>query len=400
MFHDVLLLGKGGQTVYLGPSEKALEYFEGLGFACPDRTNPADFFMDVIAGDVKRRGEKEKFDPSRLFKMWTRHQEKITPRDTPNPSEVDKNIIVSHRSQASCCKMLYLFVRRAFTQQGRHPLDVVIDNMFVIVAAFFLGISFTSRPWWEPPQPKSNFIGCPTPIITTLQDMTVTFTDQILVRASMTLMAIGLAGSASAVRIFGRERVVYFRECAGIAQPQGSIAYFFAKDIASWPQILVGTFFFQLMFKALASPLMNNTQVFLCLLPIYYCAYGVGMFVSIVVPPNLAQLCGFVFVFVNQLYSGTLTPIPQMKNDVFPLNSLYHLSFMRYGAENFYITEAVRHRDVSDSLGVDMAKTIQSSFGFSFGSFSGNICVLFLWGFLLRLITCIVMTLKDKTKKL
>ena len=30
MFHDVLLLGKGGQTVYLGPSEKALEYFEGL----------------------------------------------------------------------------------------------------------------------------------------------------------------------------------------------------------------------------------------------------------------------------------------------------------------------------------------------------------------------------------
>ena len=152
--------------------------------------------------------------------------------------------------------------------------------------------------------------------------MTVTFTDQILVRASMTLMAIGLAGSASAVRIFGRERVVYFRECAGITQPQGSIAYFFAKDIASWPQILVGTFFFQLMFKALASPLMNNTQVFLCLLPIYYCAYGVGMFVSIVVPPNLAQLCGFVFVFVNQLYSGTLTPIPQMKNDVFPLNSL------------------------------------------------------------------------------
>lgn len=216
----------------------------------------------------------------------------------------------------------------------------------------------------------------------------------------MTLMAVGLAGSASAVRIFGRERVVYFRECAGITQPQGSIAYFFAKDVASWPQILVGTFFFQLVFKALASPLMNNTEVFLCLLPIYYCAYGVGMFVSIMVPANLAQLCGFVFVFVNQLYSGTLSPIPDMKKDVFPLNSIYHVSFMRYGAENFYVKEAARHRAVSDSLGVNMAETIESSFGFSFENFSRNMGYLFLWGFLLRLITCIVMTLKDKTKKM
>ena len=52
---------------------------------------------------------------------------------------------------------------------------------------------------------------------------------------------------------------------------------------------------------------------------------------------------------------------------------------MRYGAENFYITEAERHKEVSDSLGVDMAKNIQINFGFSFGNFDRNICVLFLW---------------------
>ncbi len=32
MFDDVLLLGKGGKTVYLGPTEDALKYFEELGF--------------------------------------------------------------------------------------------------------------------------------------------------------------------------------------------------------------------------------------------------------------------------------------------------------------------------------------------------------------------------------
>jgi ABC-type multidrug transport system ATPase subunit len=40
MFHDVLLLGKGGKTVYLGPTEQAAEYFESLGM------------MDTIAATI------------------------------------------------------------------------------------------------------------------------------------------------------------------------------------------------------------------------------------------------------------------------------------------------------------------------------------------------------------
>ena len=45
MFHDVLLLGTGGVTVYLGPATRALAYFEQLGYQCPARTNPADLLM-------------------------------------------------------------------------------------------------------------------------------------------------------------------------------------------------------------------------------------------------------------------------------------------------------------------------------------------------------------------
>jgi hypothetical protein len=42
MFDNVLLLGKGGRTVYLGPTKDALEYFDKLGFKCPLHVNPAD----------------------------------------------------------------------------------------------------------------------------------------------------------------------------------------------------------------------------------------------------------------------------------------------------------------------------------------------------------------------
>ena len=400
MFHDVLLLGKGGQTVYLGPSEGAIKYFESIGFFCPARTNPADFFMDVIAGDVKRKGERGKFDAERLFEMWNKHQQRKMP-GTNNASVggIEANVLVK-REQASIWKMFYLFMRRAFTQQGRHLFDIAIDNLFVVVAAFFLGISFVTTPWWEPPAAKSNFVGCPEPVQDMLQKLTVGVSDKILPRASMTLMAMSLAGCASAVRIFGRERIVYFREAAGIDQPRGSIAYFCAKDIASLPQIMFGTFFFQLIFKAIASPRMNNAEVFICLMPVYYCAYGVGMFVSIVVEPNLAQLCGFVFVFVNQLYSGAVSTIPMMQKDVFPLNILYNLSFLRYASENFYLKEAARHQAVSDSLGVRMEDTMDETFGYSFDNFERNLCAMFAWGIFIRIVTCLIMTLKDRTKKL
>merc|ERR1719411_1944846 len=49
LFDDVLLLGKGGQTAYLGPSLGAKEYFEGRGFSMPADENPADWFMDIIS---------------------------------------------------------------------------------------------------------------------------------------------------------------------------------------------------------------------------------------------------------------------------------------------------------------------------------------------------------------
>jgi hypothetical protein len=110
MFHDVLLLGKGGRTVYLGESSRALEYrlfspllssssslplvhfsscfllffniqryFEMLGFVCPPLVNPPDFFLDVISGEVERQGHPE-FVPQDLFDLWEQNRNKYPKR--------------------------------------------------------------------------------------------------------------------------------------------------------------------------------------------------------------------------------------------------------------------------------------------------------------------------------
>lgn len=39
MFDDILLLGKGGRTVYYGPEADVCGYFEGLGYRLPAKVH-------------------------------------------------------------------------------------------------------------------------------------------------------------------------------------------------------------------------------------------------------------------------------------------------------------------------------------------------------------------------
>lgn len=46
LFDDIVLLSEG-QIVYQGPRENVLEFFEVMGFKCPERKGVADFLQEV-----------------------------------------------------------------------------------------------------------------------------------------------------------------------------------------------------------------------------------------------------------------------------------------------------------------------------------------------------------------
>ena len=46
LFDDIILLSDG-YIVYQGPRENVLEFFESMGFKCPDRKGVADFLQEV-----------------------------------------------------------------------------------------------------------------------------------------------------------------------------------------------------------------------------------------------------------------------------------------------------------------------------------------------------------------
>jgi ABC-type multidrug transport system ATPase subunit len=101
LFDDVLLLGKGGQTVYLGPSLGAKSYFENLGFEMASDENPGDIFMDIISGEVSNTKIAD-FKPQMLFEMWKDgdHAAEVAPREAIRsraPGEQDDLIILAQK---------------------------------------------------------------------------------------------------------------------------------------------------------------------------------------------------------------------------------------------------------------------------------------------------------------
>ena len=48
LVNDMLLLGKGGCAVLMGPLHELTPYLESLGFNMQENENPADWSMDVV----------------------------------------------------------------------------------------------------------------------------------------------------------------------------------------------------------------------------------------------------------------------------------------------------------------------------------------------------------------
>ncbi|KAL0354631.1 UNVERIFIED_CONTAM: ABC transporter G family member 36 [Sesamum radiatum] len=77
LFDDIVLLSEG-QTVYHGPREHVLEFFESCGFKCPERKGIADFLQEVMSEKDQEqywadRNEPYKYIPVSEFAERFKH---------------------------------------------------------------------------------------------------------------------------------------------------------------------------------------------------------------------------------------------------------------------------------------------------------------------------------------
>ncbi|GKU91580.1 hypothetical protein SLEP1_g5436 [Rubroshorea leprosula] len=67
LFDDIILLSEG-QIVYQGPRENVLEFFQSVGFKCPQRKGLADFLQEKLADELRVSYDKSTTHPAALVK--------------------------------------------------------------------------------------------------------------------------------------------------------------------------------------------------------------------------------------------------------------------------------------------------------------------------------------------
>jgi ABC-type multidrug transport system ATPase subunit len=66
---DRLMLLASGKIIYFNDAASAIPYFNGIGYACPELTNPADHFMTIMSIESIPRPDVDGDDADAVHKV-------------------------------------------------------------------------------------------------------------------------------------------------------------------------------------------------------------------------------------------------------------------------------------------------------------------------------------------
>lgn len=200
-------------------------------------SGPSIELIEVNGSSSKTMNLQDKADKSGVFKaisvksnkeqfpgkIISRHREQIHFDAERHNLTRDINSIQQQlpdtRPSASALLLLWLCFWRSMVQQTRSKAGWVIDNVLVLLCALFLGLLYmrvegeecNDCEWMSPGQPGQAFSGCSDAVINKYQPLLVQIGDQVLLRGTMCMIAMGITSATSAMRVFQNERheVVY-----------------------------------------------------------------------------------------------------------------------------------------------------------------------------------------------
>ncbi|KAI8844375.1 ABC-2 type transporter-domain-containing protein [Chytriomyces cf. hyalinus JEL632] len=145
LFDHLILLAEG-QVMYQGPAEHSTTYFASLGYSCPSRSNPADYFVKSILNPENSRDTENtipaKIRIQNLTEAWScsiehRNLQKAM-LDAGNNEKASKSC------QQRCCRMnqIRILLKRAVQTALRDRLFLKAYLIKAIFIPFLLGFVF------------------------------------------------------------------------------------------------------------------------------------------------------------------------------------------------------------------------------------------------------------------
>ncbi|KAL1295185.1 hypothetical protein HN51_056053 [Arachis hypogaea] len=352
MFDDLILLGKGGLTVYHGPAKRVEEYFLGLGIDIPERINPPDYFIDILEGIVKPGGSSG-VRYKELPVRWMLHNGYPIPHDMQQSAEqYDSSISInsaieangydhedktfagdlwhdvrnnvelqgekirlnflkskdlSNRRTPGIFKQYKYFLIRVGKQRLREARIQAIDYLILLLAGACLGT------------------------LTKSSDQTFGAAGY-----TYTVIAVSLLCKIAALRSFSLDKLHYWRESdSGMS----SLAYFLSKDTIDQFNTVIKPVVYLSMFYFFTNPRSSFADNYVVLLCLVYCVTGIAYALAIIFEPGAAQLWSVLLPVV-------LTLIATQPKDSKILKGIANLCYSKWALQAFVVANAERYQGV------------------------------------------------------
>jgi len=369
MFHKLLFLGPGGRTVYQGDVEGAKEYFDGMGYPCPANINPADHYMDVIGGVLKKSDKK--FDPVVLFDAWARHakeQKSMQVNETDHGDGIkcdSLQVLVKpgdfeDRSMPNIFLQFMIFLKREGILQFRYIRSLLLDLFLVLIAGGILGGLYAEVSL----------------------EKTITMN-------TMSSLAIGLTSILASLRCFGNHRTTYWREsAAGVNR----LAYFLAVNVCQIPIIVFAPLLYISLQYSLTWPRALFKHHYLAVLMAQFATSGIGYAISCIFNPRSSQMAAVVVVLISSMLAGSMPTLCKL-NELKVLGPMaYSLSYCRWFVEALFEKEAERYSAVLQTS-IDFL-----AYGNNYNLESFGLCmaVLFIFGIVFRIISYLFLVFTNR----
>ncbi|KAI3437505.1 ABC transporter domain-containing protein [Psidium guajava] len=354
MFDDLILLAKGGLTVYHGSVKKAEEYFSGIGITVPERVIPPDHYIDILEGIIKPTAAGA--NPEQLPIRWMLHNGYTIPPDmlrladglqksstNTNASNamdasaggteqsfagdlwqdvvfnvglkrdyIEHNFVkskdLSNRITPGVLRQYRYYLGRVGKQRLRDARIQAVDYLILLLGGACLGT------------------------LAKVNDETFG-----VLGYTYTVIAVSLLCKIAALRSFTQDKLQYWRESdSGIS----SLAYFLSKDTVDHFNTVIKPLVYLSMFYFFSNPRSSFADNYTVLLCLVYCVTGIAYIFAIFLQPGSAQLWSVLLPVVLTLIAT------QQQTEHRLVKHLGDLCYPKWALEAFVIANAERYSGV------------------------------------------------------
>jgi hypothetical protein len=256
-----------------------------------------------------------------------------------------------------------VFLRRACTLQYRYVATLLLDSALVLLAGGVLGSMFS--------------------------DVDIQSLGAV---NSMSGLAVGLTSMLAALRAFGNDRPVFWREAAsGVNR----LSFFLGVNIAYLPILVLMPLIYLSLFYTFTAPRAALSVHYTVVLMTMWATSGLGYLISMIFQPRNAQMAAVVVGLISTMVSGSSPTLPKLDKVKVIGPFFYSISYCRWFVQALFEKEA----DAYPQVWKVTVAGIQSHYGYKDNQYAACVLVLMGFGFVTRILAFACMCLLNRAKQ-